>query len=324
MASIHKVVNGDELVYPATITDAVGHKETRSPLSDLVNYYNADLIWPRDSGPYYSLGLVVQKLFDALESKHRVSGVQVGFLSNPEIPDGSPEYRRYEYFGGDSGEKFKQIRYWRRIDSGVLDKIDKVLNPIKVSVNGSFSMIGVSRDTATLNLSVSVTKGGTPYNFNPDDTIVCDVEGTHLDGLNFGRSFSDSFVPNTARNRNYNFLLTLDGKEYTATYTVRIVYPSYYGIVPDGENIDQVTVASLTKIINPNKNYTWSGINMVNSKTLYMYPKSFGNLTTIKDANNFEYINSYTLSEKNVEGVGYYVYALTDPVTITNFKQSFG
>lgn len=323
MASIHKVVNGDELVYPATITDAVGHKETRSPLSDLVNYYNADLIWPRNGGPYYNLGLVVQKLFDALESKHRVSGVQVGFLSNPEIPGGSPEYRRYEYFGGDPGEKFKQTRYWRRIDSGVLDKIDKVLNPIKISVNGPYSVVGVSRDTTTVNLSVNITKGGAPYNFGPEDTMVCDVEGNQLEGLSFGRPVTDRFVPDTVGNREYNFLFMLDGKDYTATYTIKIVYPCYYGVIAEGVDPGQVPVTSLTKAVNPNKNYTWSGINMVNSRTCYMYPKSFGKLTTIKDANNFEYINSYTLTERNVEGVDYYVYTLTDPVTITNFKQSF-
>ena len=63
---------------------------------------------------------------------------------------------------------------------------------------------------------------------------------------------------------------------------------------------------------------------MVNSRTCYMYPKDFGKLTTIKDANNFEYINSYTLTERTINGVNYYIYTLTDPVTITNFKQSFG
>ena len=90
MAKIHKVVNGDELIYPATITDAVGHKETRSPLSDLINYYNADLIWPQAVGTYHTLSEVISKLFDTLEEKHRVSGIQVGFKCS--IPGKDPEY----------------------------------------------------------------------------------------------------------------------------------------------------------------------------------------------------------------------------------------
>ena len=54
-----------------------------------------------------------------------------------------------------------------------------------------------------------------------------------------------------------------------------------------------------------------------------MYPQSFGALTSIKDSNNFEYINSYTRSEMVYNEVDYYVYILTDPVTITGFKQIF-
>ena len=62
---------------------------------------------------------------------------------------------------------------------------------------------------------------------------------------------------------------------------------------------------------------------MTNQTSVYMNPQSFGALTSIKDANNFEYINSYTRTTMNYNGVDYYVYILTDPVTITGFKQIF-
>lgn len=322
MASIHKVVNGDELVYPATITDAVGHKETKSPLSDLINYYNADLIWP-DSAPH-NLGEVIDKLYNALDSKHRISGVQVGFVTFTPSPHGSTNtYKRYEYFGSSTGEEFKQTKYWRRVDSGVLDELDQKLNPIKISVTGSHSIVGVSNDPVTVSLRVSVTKGGEQYQSSPEDSVVCDVEGNQLTNLSFSRPVQDQFTPSTSGNREYNFLLMLGGKDYTATYTIRKVHPCYYGILADGDPIPTSTTG-LTKALNPSKGYTWSGINMVNSRTCYMYPKDFGKLTTIKDANNFEYINSYTLTERAINGVSYYIYTLTDPVTITNFKQSFG
>ena len=55
-----------------------------------------------------------------------------------------------------------------------------------------------------------------------------------------------------------------------------------------------------------------------------MYPSSFGKLTSIKDANNFEYINSYTLLEITYNDVAYNVYVLTDAVTVEGgFKQAF-
>ena len=78
----------------------------------------------------------------------------------------------------------------------------------------------------------------------------------------------------------------------------------------------------VSHLVLTSKNYT-STIDLVDGCTCFIYPKYFGKLTTIKDANNFEYINSYTLTERNLDGVDYYIYALTDPVTITNFKQSF-
>ena len=55
-----------------------------------------------------------------------------------------------------------------------------------------------------------------------------------------------------------------------------------------------------------------------------MYPASFGVLSSIKDANNFEYINSYTYKTIEYDGVTYNVYVLTDAVTVEGaFKQTF-
>jgi hypothetical protein len=55
-----------------------------------------------------------------------------------------------------------------------------------------------------------------------------------------------------------------------------------------------------------------------------MYPKSFGDLTSIKDVNNFDYINSYTLSTITFEEIVYNVYVLTDITSMeVGFKQVF-
>ena len=43
----------------------------------------------------------------------------------------------------------------------------------------------------------------------------------------------------------------------------------------------------------------------------------------IKDANNFDYINSYNRTEVNVNGEAYYVYTLIDTTSVTNFKQIY-
>lgn len=326
MANIHKVVNGDELIYPATITDAVGHKETRSPLSDLINYYNADLIWPQAVGTYHTLSEVISKLFDTLEEKHRVSGIQVGFKCS--IPGKDPEYQRFEYFGEEPGDKFKQEKYWRRVDSGVLDKLDSIINPIKFTVSSPIPAFEktVGNGTVTARLFVTITKGGTNYNLGPDDEVSYTVSNGARVIVNTSAPILDQFVPNTVGDRVYNFSANIGGKRYTTSFTIKVVDPSFFYRLPDGfeipSNMLDIEERGISHLVLTSKNYT-STINLVDERTCFIYPKSFGKLTTIKDANNFEYINSYTLTERNLDGVDYYIYALTDPVTITNFKQSF-
>lgn len=326
MANIHKVVNGDELIYPATITDAVGHKETRSPLSDLINYYNADLIWPQAVGTYHTLSEVISKLFDTLEEKHRVSGIQVGFKCS--IPGKDPEYQRFEYFGEEPGDKFKQEKYWRRVDSGVLDKLDSIINPIKFTVSSPIPAFEktVGNGTVTARLFVTITKGGTNYNLGPDDEVSYTVSNGARVIVNTSAPILDQFVPNTVGDRVYNFSANIGGKRYTTSFTIKVVDPSFFYRLPDGfeipSNMLDIEERGISHLVLTSKNYT-STINLVDERTCFIYPKSFGKLTTIKDANNFEYINSYTLTERSIDGVDYYIYVLTDPVTITNFKQSF-
>lgn len=326
MANIHKVVNGDELIYPATITDAVGHKETRSPLSDLINYYNADLIWPQAVGTYHTLSEVISKLFDTLEEKHRVSGIQVGFKCS--IPGKDPEYQRFEYFGEEPGDKFKQEKYWRRVDSGVLDKLDSIINPIKFTVSSPIPAFKrtLGNGTVTARLFVTITKGGTNYNLGPDDEVSYTVSNGARVIVNTSAPILDQFVPNTVGDRVYNFSANIGGKRYTTSFTIKVVDPSFFYRLPDGfeipSNMLDIEEFGISHLVLTSKNYT-STINLVDERTCFIYPKYFGKLTTIKDANNFEYINSYTLTERNLDGVNYYIYALTDLVTITNFKQSF-
>jgi len=96
---------------------------------------------------------------------------------------------------------------------------------------------------------------------------------------------------------------------------------SYYGVIT-GNSITEEEVKNLTSSTNTSKSYT-ATFNLTNQRSVFLYPASFGILSTIKDANNFDYINSYTRSEMVIDGVDYYVYILTDPVTISNFKQIF-
>lgn len=107
----------------------------------------------------------------------------------------------------------------------------------------------------------------------------------------------------------------------SASGIIRAYALSYYGII-NPSTITENDISSLSSRLSSSKSYTYT-VNLAEQRIVYMYPQSFGTLTSIKDANNFDYINSYTRTTLSYNGVDYYVYILTDPVTITGFKQIF-
>lgn len=125
-------------------------------------------------------------------------------------------------------------------------------------------------------------------------------------------SFADGIIKNTNLG-NPAPDASIKAGMVAAESKVTAVGMSYFGI--EGEELQE-------KLKN-NKAFDFNGITMTSSRVIYKYPKAFGQLTSIKDPNNFEYINSYTLTEEQVDGMDYLVYTLIDPVTVTDFKQFF-
>lgn len=107
--------------------------------------------------------------------------------------------------------------------------------------------------------------------------------------------------------------------EKTAAYT--FVMASYYGAVTTAPTTAG-EITALTKSVKNTKAQT-ATFNLTNQRSCYAYPASFGDLTSIKDANNFEYLGSYTKTSVTVDGTAYNVYTLTDPVTASGFKQVY-
>lgn len=107
----------------------------------------------------------------------------------------------------------------------------------------------------------------------------------------------------------------------SASGTIRAYALSYYGVI-NSLTITENDISSLSSRLSSSKSYTYT-VSLSEQRIVYMYPQTFGTLTSIKDANNFDYINSYTRTTLSYNGVDYYVYILTDPVTITGFKQIF-
>lgn len=120
---------------------------------------------------------------------------------------------------------------------------------------------------------------------------------------------------------------TVDGG-FTDTCTVTVkaqpepVY-SYFGVVAEDFVISEQNIKDSTEALTLNSRGYTGTVAMDYQKTLYAYPKSYGELESIKDANGFEYLLSYTKEEISMNGEDYYVYILTDAATIPMFKQIY-
>lgn len=112
------------------------------------------------------------------------------------------------------------------------------------------------------------------------------------------------------------------GIEKISTANVKFVNPSYYGVV-DTTTPTAAVIKTLTKKIKDGKALTYDNISLSDKRTCYAYPKTFGEVSSIKDGNGFDIKNSFTKSEIKIDEVDYIVYVLTDAVTVENAKQIF-
>lgn len=177
--------------------------------------------------------------------------------------------------------------------------------------------------TPTLTLTISSTGTGTPVSieFYSGSTLLdtqAYVAGTNAYTLTMSTAVTTNTtvkgVLNYKKSDNTNATV-----EKSATYT--FVMASYSGAVATAPTT-AAEITALTKNVKNTKALTTT-FNLSNQRSCYAYPASFGNLTSIKDANNFEYIGSYTLTSVTVDGTAYNVYTLTDPVTASGFKQIY-
>lgn len=208
-------------------------------------------------------------------------------------------------------------------NSGLIKIGDSKTTVLKLVINnngtGTPQSIVFMNGTTTLDTQTYVA-GTNTYTYTPTDVIESATTGT----------ITFKAILNYKKSDNSNATLT---KEQKFTF----VDPVYSGAVTSApaSSADVLAVGNETASGANAKGRTIT-YTLSNEKSCYCYPTSLGALTSIKDANNFEYINSYdratvsvtrnittTTGGATTRTASYYVYTLKDPVTITGFKQIF-
>lgn len=197
-----------------------------------------------------------------------------------------------------------------KVITEALNKINTELFPLSISVSGGG--LYEKRTTQTITVKWTIKEGS---NTVTPDTLSVNNESVSV-------STTSKVFEGVTGNTTYTVKAVKNGVTVQGSTSVTFVNPSYFGAVDADFTPTEDAIKTLAKSIKSTKSYTGS-VSLENQKTCYAYPKSMGALTAIKDANNFEYLQSYTRSEVTVWNETYYVYVLTDPVTIDTFKQIY-
>lgn len=151
-----------------------------------------------------------------------------------------------------------------------------------------------------------------------------EVIGSLTDGIKGGANTVTITKPLTVNaNKQLSVKVTdSDNKTVTAkTGAFNFVSPYYYGSIAAGDTATEDIIKAATKSVTAkgNKTFTYT---CNNQRMLFAYPRSYGNLGKILDANSFDVTGTFVKSEVTVDGVAYYAY-VNDPSTVASFKMTF-
>ena len=104
--------------------------------------------------------------------------------------------------------------------------------------------------------------------------------------------------------------------EYSKTYT--FTYATYYGTT-DAPPTD---ITGLTKVLRTKATFE-NKFTCNNKHVVFLYPNSFGNLSSILDGNGFENITDFTKATMTIGSVSYNAYYTTGKKTLNSFTYKF-
>ena len=107
---------------------------------------------------------------------------------------------------------------------------------------------------------------------------------------------------------------------------INFVYPYYFGVIDENAIIDGNTIKGLNKVIEIKKDQSYIYTSN-NQHMVFAFPKAYGSLTQIVDANGFILTATFDVEEVNVECLdgtiqSYYVYK-NGASTISNYNITF-
>ena len=152
------------------------------------------------------------------------------------------------------------------------------------------------------------------YVLSLNDNVL--TSGANANGGELIYTYSTPFSTNTTFTVSAN-----DGKDgATENIKFEFVNPYYYGEISENDLNDftGLTEEIIKKNTSKKVSYTATAEYLV-----FAYDASYGNLTSIKDKNNFENLSAFIKTTKIIDGETYNVYISADKITCSNFEYTF-
>lgn len=187
--------------------------------------------------------------------------------------------------------------------------------------NGGTFEIGTSQSVTAVD--VNITMGSTGIKkvevFDSDTSL-----GALTSGIKAGVNTVTLTKPLTVTAAKQLAVKVTDNEDKVVTAktgSFSFVSPYYWGAVAAGATATESVIKAATKVVQGkgNKSFVY---NCNNQRMLIAYPKSYGVLAKILDANSFDVTGTFVQTTVQVDGVDYYAY-LNDPSTVAAFKMSF-
>lgn len=230
------------------------------------------------------------------------------------------------------GETFDKVPVQEMLDKILYPYVAPTLSTQAVPANGGTFEIGVGTNVTGVKATVG-KKSRTIKKievFGTDSPTV--ALATLTEGVTNGGTFTLPLTKElkAAAQNGYRFTTKVtdaDDKLVQATTgTFNLVYPFYYGAVAATASVDEAAVKALTKKVETKANKKWP-FTANNQKMVFAYPASYGNLTKIFDANNFEVTDTFAKSTVAVtcadgQKINYNVY-VNGASTVAGFNMDF-
>ena len=289
--------------------------ETEADIMDIPKPYIGMIVYVKDTG----------KRFEVLTLKSKKQGFTI-------VPNAAVD--TYKEFGSEYATKTELAETDADVTT-LEEAIAKLLNPYKApevsmslvqSPEGSVfekgDVVNITR------LRAKVDKGSDDITdikfFQGDNELVATENGIYYD-----HEFNNAIQLQDSIDEGYYKVEVADASNNIVganAQAINFVYPYYFGVIDENAIIDGNTIKGLNKVIEIKKDQSYIYTSN-NQHMVFAFPKAYGSLSKIVDANGFILTATFDVEEVDVECLdgttqSYYVYK-NGASTISNYNITF-